>query len=276
MGEVGPTPRSITDDEAAFFREHGWVKLDQLITSDAAAELLERIKTKMGESAEVTAHPKLNGGKNPGGRFHTYAPLSTDVVSGSVLDEHFYAFSHSTTMGQLGEKLIGEPVRFWADQAMVKTPVSFEGGSGETAWHVDIAGAAGTPFAEPNFQFLVWLALNEIPPERGSMRFVSSQDIDETVWQIARENTVADAIPLLEARGVLSPPVHLRPGDATVHSGATLHGALANSTDEPRWVYNTVMFPARCTWTGEVFWPNEGTEMKVGETFPDFRFPVLA
>ena len=74
----------------------------------------------------------------------------------------------------------------------------------------------------------------------------------------------------------LSDPITLGPGDATVHNGATLHSAPKNTTDEIRWIYNAVMFPARATWTGEVFWPNEGTEMQVGETFPDFRFPVLA
>src|SRR4051812_23040815 len=33
--------RAVTDDELAFYREHGWVKLDSLISRELAAALLE-------------------------------------------------------------------------------------------------------------------------------------------------------------------------------------------------------------------------------------------
>jgi ectoine hydroxylase-related dioxygenase (phytanoyl-CoA dioxygenase family) len=276
MPEPIATPRPITDAEGEFFREHGWVKLDQLISTDAAAGLLRLIQAKMGARAESTAHPKLNDGKNPGGRFHTYSPLSVEVATGAVLDDAFHGFSHSPEMGQAGAKLWGESVRFWADQALVKTPASFADGSSETAWHVDISGVARSPFADPNAQFLIWLALNDVPRERGAMRFVSPQDITDEVWETVRSKPLLETYEIFEQQGILSPPLDLKAGDATVHNGATLHSAPLNTTDEIRWIYNAIMFPARSTWTGEVFWPNEGTEMQVGETFPDFRFPVLA
>jgi ectoine hydroxylase-related dioxygenase (phytanoyl-CoA dioxygenase family) len=197
-------------------------------------------------------------------------------VSGAVLDDVFHAFSHSRAIGEAGVKLVGESVRFYVDQALVKAPMTFENASGVTAWHVDSSGRESSPFANPNHQILVWLALNDVPPERGMMRFVSPQDITDEVWKIVRENELLESYTILEERGILSPPLHLQPGDATVHSGATLHSAPENTTDEMRWAYNVSMFPARSTWTGAVSWPNDGTEMEIGKTFPDFRFPVLA
>ena len=35
----------------------------------------------------------------------------------------------------------------------------------------------------------------------------------------------------------LSPPLHYRPGDCTVHHGYTVHGGPDNTTDKPRWSY---------------------------------------
>jgi ectoine hydroxylase-related dioxygenase (phytanoyl-CoA dioxygenase family) len=281
------TPREITDAEAAFFKEHGWVKLEQLVTREDAADLLTRVQEKMGgERVSATSHPneKLTDRNMAGTRFHTFAPLSVDATTGEVLDETFNAFSHSAAMGRVASKLCGEPVRYLIDQALVKTPVSFENGSGETAWHVDLSGRGETPFQNPNTQVLVWLALNEVPAARGSMRFVGPTNIDDEVWQIVKENSLQESYKLLEERGVLSPPLDFQPGDATVHSGATLHSAPLNTTDEARWVYNLSMFPAQSEWTGHVSGlgvpervedPTGLEKLEVGKVFPDFRFPVL-
>jgi ectoine hydroxylase-related dioxygenase (phytanoyl-CoA dioxygenase family) len=285
---AAPTPRSITDDEVAFFEENGWVKLEQFIPTEAAAGLLARVQEKMGgERVTATSHPneQLKDRNTKGTRFHTYAPLSVDACTGEVLDEAFHAFSHSHAMGEAAAKLCGEPVRFLIDQALVKAPVSFDNASGETAWHVDISGRDDTPFENPNKQVLLWLALNDVPAERGAMRFVAPRNITEEVWRVVRENTLLDSYATLEQQGLISPPLNFKAGDATVHSGATLHSAPANMTDEARWVFNQSMFPARATWTGAgsglaipdvVQDPKTGTRLEAGKGFPDFRFALLA
>jgi hypothetical protein len=270
------TVREITDDEAQIFAEQGWAKLDQLISGEAAADLLAKLQRKMGADGQTTTHPSADRAGGRTSYFNTFSPLSVEVVSGDVLDEDFNAFSHSEAMGRAGAKLCGEPVRFWVDQAMVKTPVAGDAGSGETTWHVDISGFDTTPFGPPSQQVLVWIALNDIPADRGAMRFVAPKDIDDEVNRIIKELPILESYAALEELGVISEPLDLKAGDATVHSGGTLHSAPPNTTSEPRWVYNSIMVPARSTYTGNVFWPNEGIEMAKGELFPDHRFPVLA
>jgi len=281
------TPREITDAESAFFKEHGWVKLEQLITREDAADLLARVKEKMGgDEVKVTAHSndKLTDRNMAGTRFHTFAPLSVNATTGEVLDDTFNAFSHSAAIGRVAAKLCGEPVRYLIDQALVKAPAAAENGSGETAWHVDLSGRGETPFQNPNTQVLVWLALNEVPAARGSMRFVGPNDQNDEVWEIVKGKSLQETYKIFEERGILSPPLDFQPGDATVHSGATLHSAPLNTTDEARWVYNLSMFPARTEWTGqtsglgvpEVVEDPKGLEkLEAGKVFPDFRFPVL-
>jgi ectoine hydroxylase-related dioxygenase (phytanoyl-CoA dioxygenase family) len=268
------TPRTISDGEAAFFRQHGWVKLDALISSEAAAELLRQAKARVSNrSVESRQSAGLKGGDRP--FVNTRESASVDIATGEPVDQFFYKFSHSPEMGQVGAKLCGEPVRFLVDQVLVKPPSSDVPGAGETAWHVDFSGQPNSPFTDPNFEFLIFLALNDIPPERSTMRFIGPQDISAEVWKIASQSPLTESYAKLDQLNILSPPIHLRPGDATVHSGTTMQSTPKNTTDEPRWIYNTVQFPARCKWTGEHFWPVEGAELVVGGTFPDHRFPVL-
>jgi len=47
----------------------------------------------------------------------------------------------------------------------------------------------------------------------------------------------------------ISPPLHLRPGDATIHDLSLVHSAPENATDDVRWVYAIAVFPADALYT---------------------------
>ena len=72
-----------------------------------------------------------------------------------------------------------------------------------------------------------------------------------------------------------SPPLHLEPGDATVHDGMTIHSAGANQTADPRWSYVVQYFVADALYTGAM---NRQTDrvahLAVGKPLCDCHFPV--
>jgi Phytanoyl-CoA dioxygenase (PhyH) len=269
-------PRSVTDEERRFFADNGWVKLDGFLREADAVALRERLEARMGRDAAKAQHPAGESrGDGYESSWHTFAPVSIENRTGTPADELFYDFSHSPEMGATGAALLGGSVRYWIDQSLVKMPAGVDG-SGETMWHSDIGGVANSPFNPPR-QVQVWMALTDITPALGSLRFVAPKDTNDDVRALIKELGVEGSYPELERRGILSPALHMKAGDATVHGSATLHSAPPNKTDRIRWAYITSMFPADAVFTGNSFWPCEGVKGVVkGEPFPDHRFPVLA
>jgi ectoine hydroxylase-related dioxygenase (phytanoyl-CoA dioxygenase family) len=113
-------------------------------------------------------------------------------------------------------------VRLYHDQALIKEP-----GGYATPWHKD---HYNWPLVTHN-TVKMWLALVDIPREMGAMRFASgthhsplfpevplSYDSEELFERLLRDHN----IPIVSYT--------MRAGDATFHSGETLHSALANSS----------------------------------------------
>jgi hypothetical protein len=273
-------PREITDDEAAFFKENGWVLFHQLISSDDAGVLLSRLQEIMGTDAAGAAHPTAPD--NPQTAipyFHTWEPLAVDIATGSSVDDLFYTISHAPSLGRLGSKLSGGPVRYWIDGALVKMPATDQTGAGPTNWHADVGAVETSPFDPPQGQMQLWVALRDMTPEHGTMRFVSPQNATDEVVAILREHATDPeaSYPLLEEMGVISEPLSMRAGDATIHASATWHSAPINRSAAPRWNYMCSLFPAGARYSGVSHFAMEKVAgMEPGDAFPDVRFPVLA
>ena len=66
------------------------------------------------------------------------------------------------------------------------------------------------------------------------------------------------------------------PGDITVHSHLTIHGASKNLSDKPRWAYIVLIQPEDARWNGAPPEAFDTTGLTMNEPFPDDRFPILS
>jgi ectoine hydroxylase-related dioxygenase (phytanoyl-CoA dioxygenase family) len=143
----------------------------------------------------------------------------------------------------------------------------------KTPWHQD------EPYGPFDRQgsLTVWIALVDIPPERGSLRFYSGSHRLGGLGRhlITPGFDALDEYPWIAGELELSPPLHLRPGDATVHSRATLHSAPENDTDSPRWAYQLIFFPAEALYSGTGHFEAEDAGIAVDKPFEHARFPVV-
>jgi hypothetical protein len=277
-------PREVTDDEVSFFKENGWVKLDELLPRDDAAVLLARLQEKMGPDAETVRQPgsdeviKMRARQETAkaGRsatFNRWAPVAIDCASGEIADELFFEFAHAPAFNSMAERLMGFPVRYWVDESLVKMP-----GGDPTRWHRDSGSTDTSVFAPQHSQMMVWIALDRIPPEQASMRFVGLPHQDEAFQEVikGRETDPESTYAELEELGKISPAFDLLPGDATVHGSFAYHSAPKNSTTSPRWAYLVSLLRQQATWTGNEHWPLSGVEgVEIGAGFPDHRFRPL-
>lgn len=114
-------------------------------------------------------------------------------------------------------------VRLWHDQALFKEP-----GGRVTDAHQD---CSYWPITEPEFTVTMWLALVDVPVEKGCLYFhphTNDPNLREYV-DIFKNPHLPNILTDKEKTFV-----PLKAGDATFHSGLTFHGAGNNNTNEMR------------------------------------------
>jgi hypothetical protein len=256
--------RLVTDEEVAHYRVNGWAKLPKLVRPELVASMLEQAKDRMG--ADATSG---TGSASFGAVWNDYYYIARDEKA-----EPFRTVSMSPATGALVQRFTGRDVgiRYSADMLAVKVPVKPGGGSAPTNWHQDF----------PNFahdrvgNFSIWLALNHIPPERGSMRFLSGSQVEGPLGRTLRLGTdLVDIHPWLLDKYDVSPPIDLRPGDATIHHCLMVHHAPQNATNEPRWAYIMSYFPADVMYTGARSPRENAMDLAVDQPFDHAGFPVI-
>ena len=263
-------PREVTDAEVAFYRENGWVKLEQLITSDQAQDLCERAQQMMGAHAETQTRTRSAG-------IHKRADHVVAMWRNHELpsndDEAYRQFALSPGIGAIADRLLGgRGARFWKDEVLVKMPAAEEGA--ETPWHQDF------PYMPHDragiMQF--WVALVDCPPERGSLRFLSGSRAAGPMGRVIANagGDVVKQYPEVFAQYPESPALDLKAGDATVHDYLTVHAAGVNGTDEPRWAYTIGVFPADVLYTGAPQRYADDVELELNMPFDNPRFALLA
>ena len=232
------TVRCVTSEEVSLFQEHGWVYLTHLVSSDFVSQVLQELQSMMGIMAEF-------GKKQASEHF---ANMWRTLDEPSHQNKFLWDFVTSPRIGLVTSRMLRDvSVRFFRDEVYVKMPTSIGEGK-RTPWHQDF------PFSsrDRSQQVSIWLALNDIPPERGTLRYLSGSHRFGVLGRAldSCENDLVAQYPKLLSDCEISPPIHIHPGDALVHHGLVVHSASQNVTNEPRWAYAFTLFQADALYTG--------------------------
>ncbi len=243
--EIETIVREVTDEEVAFYHEYGWVMMPRLVAPEFAAQLLRVGREWVDRNAQEVGHGNPRAG----------LALNQET-------EPFRSFMFSERMAQNATRLVNRkrfkgvdvPLRYRVDILLNKPP----GAAGST-YHQDSSEHGSDRVGELQF----WLALAEVTPEMGAMRFVSRSHREGPLGSVFKDDQgdLLKQFPNLTSVLELSPPFHYQPGDCTVHHGYTVHGGPANTTDKPRWSYLFSYSPADTRyWNGSA--ANWGSERK--------------
>ena len=237
--DLASSVRDVTPEEIAFYQEHGWVMLRELVSRETAAELLE------GAKAILPAAEQWSGNR-------ALQPLSR------AGHEPFRSFAFSRELAKVAHELINRkrltsievPTQFHADSVWCKEP-----GASGTGFHQDNSIRPGD---RPGV-FNMWMALDEVTPDMGGLRFLDGMHREGplgTVRMPAPEGLNAEELKAYNNRGMLNyydkltelyewtEPFHYQPGDATVHHGDMIHGGSENVSNRQRWAYIVEYMPA--------------------------------
>jgi ectoine hydroxylase-related dioxygenase (phytanoyl-CoA dioxygenase family) len=217
----------LSPDQAGAYRSDGHILLRSVCTPEEIAAWRKVL---------LDATYRYNTETRPIEERDTYGKAFLQVMNLWEHDESVRPFTLAKRFAKIAADLMDVPsVRLYHDQALFKEP-----GGGKTPWHQD---EYYWPLATDDC-VTMWMPLVDASEEMGTMTFASGShregflgnleisDKSEEVFT----NFVRDKAYRLSSAGAM------KAGDATFHSGWTLHSAPGNATDTMREVMTIIYF----------------------------------
>lgn len=169
------------------------------------------------------------------GRISDYGKMFTQVTNVWRRSEAVRRFVFAKRFARIASELMGvSGVRLYHDQALVKEP-----GGKPTPWHQDFYYWP----LDTEHTITMWMPLVDVPRAMGSMSFVRGSHRDNAFKQLPISETSQayfEQVIREQNSGLCS--YALKAGDATFHSGRTLHSAHANSSSVRREVMTIIYY----------------------------------
>lgn len=223
------TAKQLSDALIDTYRTRGVVRI---------ANVLSCAEVELYHSAAVSAAERLDD------LAKRYAP---DTFSQTVNvwrdDETMKRLTLHPTIGAIAERLAGVELRLWHDQILIKRPHN----KGATEFHQD---APYWPHSGARHWLTAWIALVDVPVERGCMTFIpgSQRYTNLRPQDLGNAHDLFDVCPDLMWEERLTIP--LRAGDCTFHHGLVAHMATPNQTDVPRVAHAIIYMDADTLYSG--------------------------
>lgn len=246
-----PTGPALTERTVASFRERGFVHVPQVLEPREVERFREA----------VVAFRRSHATLGDQAQFAQYVDVGR-------ADTTLAELVHHPRLAAMARQLAGMPLRIWHDQVLVKDP---HNGS-PTEYHQD---GQFWPHGDCRRALSAWVALVDVPVERGSMTFIPGSQSE--VGLPAQDLTDETSLMRLWPEGIYRErvTVPLRAGDCTFHDSYTAHTANANDTDDPRIAQVIIYVDADATFDGRPHPVTDGLGLVPGTVLPDERFPRI-
>ena len=221
------TAYALTDEQVAGYRADGFVRLAGVATPEEAAAYRDPL---------AAAVDRLSTEARPLAERDSYGMAFLQVMNLWRHDEAVARFVLGSRFAGVAARLLGVPrVRLYHDQALFKEP-----GGGHTPWHQD---AMYWPL-DGSRCLTMWMPLVDIAPAHGGLAFARRSHLDGPLSDIGISDASEHHFDRLVAeRGLhVDEPAAMRAGDASFHSGWTVHRALANTSHQMREVMTVIWF----------------------------------
>jgi len=166
----------------------------------------------------------------------TFSKAHIMVINLWLRDREIKKFVLAKRFGKIAADLMGvEGVRLYHDQALFKEP-----GGGITPWHQD---EHYFPLDTDN-TITMWMPLVDVTEKEGPVVFATGSHREKNLGDFGTSDTSQLFFNnFVNKKGyVRTPAAPMKAGDATFHSGWTLHGALPNQSRTLREVMTIIYF----------------------------------
>jgi ectoine hydroxylase-related dioxygenase (phytanoyl-CoA dioxygenase family) len=216
----------LTPGQITAFQRDGFILLPAVASADEITEFRPLI--------QAAVRSKFSE-KDERGTARTYGKYFGQVTNVWQRDEALKPFVFARRFAGIAAALMGvRGVRLYHDQALFKP-----------------AGGPGTPWHQDHFYWpldtvhsiTMWMPLVDAPRESGTMSFAAGSHLKGSLLDVSISDESQDQFERLIAQEPFSVVDYaLRAGDATFHSGWTVHSAHANETPNMREVMTVIYF----------------------------------
>jgi ectoine hydroxylase-related dioxygenase (phytanoyl-CoA dioxygenase family) len=240
------------DQAITFYRENGFVRVREMLSNEEAAHF-RNAALEYSRSAGSYANSEI----------------FQQLVGVWQGDETLRALTLSKEIGDVAEKLAGVPLRLWHDHLLIKQP----GKSKATEFHQDQPYWPHLDSTEP---ISCWIALQDVPVERGCMTFLpgSQRRTDLPAQALNDDKSLFSMCPALEWGERVTVP--LRAGDCTFHHGRCAHMATPNLTDEARVAHVIIFIDESAKFSGNSHVVTNPLKLEIGAPLDGELFPRVA
>lgn len=247
----------LTSEQIDFYRENGFVKVEQILTPGEVAELAQYMDEVMANE-EIISTDQVGGG---------YYRVLFQKAHAWHQHEGIAKFTLSPKLAQMALALTGaKAIRLLDDHILWKMPQD----SKETPWHQD---ASYWPLNEAG-ALSIWIPVDDVNERNGCMSFIPGSHKAGKLEAIELSNPddlFTKTTGYDRAKAVKVP---LQAGSCTFHDGLAFHYAHANQTDKPRRVLAIIYMPDGTTYSGKPSYLTNDQRKDAPLEGP--LFPVLA
>ncbi len=252
------TAQTLSDEAIAAYRRDGFVHIPGIISPQEVAEFHDAAL----DVCQRLAHKSLTAGGKAERVFLQLVNIWQD-------DEVMKRLTLHPNVGAVAERLAGIPLRLWHDHILIKQPHN----NAPTEYHQD---QPYWPHGNATHQLSAWIALVDVPVERGCMTFIpgSHSRTDLAAQDLMDAHDLFNKSPdLVWAPRVTIP---LRAGDCTFHHARCAHMATPNLTDEPRVAHIVIFMDAAATYRAQRHPVTDPLQLQDGEPLTGSTFPAVA
>lgn len=174
----------------------------------------------------------------------------------------------NSRIAAIASRLAGVPLRLWHDHTLIKPPVK----SAPTEFHQD---GPYWPHNNQHHSLSVWIALVDVPVERGCMTFIPTSHLRQDLrpQDLTNSHDLLNLYPELVYYPRVTVP--LRAGDCTFHHSYLAHMANSNTSDVPRVAHIMIYMDADTTYTGSRHVVTDPLHLKPGDPLDADLFPLV-
>jgi len=245
------TVADISDEAVQRYRHEGFAHVSGVITAEQAARFHA---AALGLASRMAS---LHQG-----------PIFTQLVNAWREDAILSQLTLDPAIGAIAERLAGVRLRLWHDQVLIKQPHN----QAPTEFHQD---QPYWPHANSTQPISAWIALCDVPVERGCMTFIPGS---HTRTELPMQNLSDHASLFTICPDLTWAPrvtVPLKAGDCTFHHGRTAHMATANMTDDPRVAHVVIYVDATTIYTGRRHVVTNPLDLQAGGPLAGELFPEV-